>query len=121
MSVQIYNDIKGIIQDVVGASQPTDLIIGEVVKEDPVEFKVSNLMENLPDILVEIPKSFSEIKRTIKFNGRESTLYYDNRLKIGEKVYMLKANKGQRFLVLSRVELPSQPTERILEINVPGL
>ena len=70
MSIQIYNDIKEIVLDVIGASAPTDIIEGTVYNLDPFRVEVDGDSELYPSSSFIVPEYLTKHKVDIKFKGK---------------------------------------------------
>lgn len=75
----------------------TDLVPGEVVKEEPLTILVENRFKIDEDFLILSP--FCR-----EFKDRNGTIIFD-KLKEGDKVLILRISNGQQFYVLDRGEM----------------
>lgn len=70
MSIQIYNDIKEIVLDVIGAYNPSDVIQGTVVQVDPLKIEVDGDCDLYPSSCFIVPEHLCKHKIDIKFKGK---------------------------------------------------
>lgn len=132
MSLQIYNDIKGIVLDIIDAFNPTDLLGGTVVNDDPLQIEADVNSELYDGALLVVPEYLMEHKVDVEFSNLEpiegsfnlpfincgheycsvnnsgkgtfkGELILKNKLKIGDQVMMIKCANGQRYFILDRV------------------
>ncbi|HHD2752261.1 TPA: DUF2577 domain-containing protein [Clostridium perfringens] len=75
----------------------TDLVPGEVVKEEPLTILVENRFKIDKDFLILSP--FCR-----EFKDKNGTVIFD-KLKDGDKVLLLRVSNGQQFYVLDRGEM----------------
>jgi hypothetical protein len=75
----------------------TDLVPGEVTKEDPLTILVENRFQIDSDFLILSP--FCR-----EFKDKNGTIIFD-KLKQGDKVLLLRVSNGQQFYVLDRGEM----------------
>ncbi|WP_419867377.1 DUF2577 domain-containing protein [Clostridium perfringens] len=75
----------------------TDLVPGEVVKENPLTILVENRFQVDEDFLILSPFCRD-------FKDKNGTIIFD-KLKEGDKVLLLRVSNGQQFYVLDRGEM----------------
>jgi hypothetical protein len=75
----------------------TDLVPGEVTKQDPLTILVENRFQIDSDFLILSP--FCR-----EFKDKNGTIIFD-KLKQGDKVLLLRVSNGQQFYVLDRGEM----------------
>ncbi|CEN21200.1 DUF2577 domain-containing protein [Paraclostridium sordellii] len=75
----------------------TDLVPGEVTKEDPLTILVENRFQIDSDFLILSP--FCR-----EFKDKNGTVIFD-KLKQGDKVLLLRVSNGQQFYVIDRGEM----------------
>ncbi|WWU65451.1 DUF2577 domain-containing protein [Clostridium baratii] len=75
----------------------TDLVAGEVVKENPLTILIENRFKVDEDFLILSP--FCR-----EFKDKNGTVIFD-KLKQGDKVLLLRVSEGQQFYVLDRGEM----------------
>lgn len=110
MSLQIYNDVKDIVLDVVGAYNTTDIILGTITSLSPFKVEVDGNSELYPESAFIIPEYLKERKEEVSFTGTynegdltfEGELTIKSTLKEGDIVILLKCQQGQRLLVLDK-------------------
>lgn len=112
MSVLIYDDIKGIVQDVIGGYNPSDLIEGVVYSTEPFQVEVDGNANIYPPSAFIVPEHLTKRSINVSYSGTNSAipegltfegeLTIDNSLKVGDSVLMLKCQQGQKYLVLDR-------------------
>lgn len=130
MSLQVYNDIKGIVLDIIDAFNPTDLIGGKVVNDNPLQIEVDRSSEIYDGMLLIVPEYLTThtidveftnmvpIEGTFDFpfitcsNGSvtnsgkgtfDGKMTFKNGLKKGDQVMMVKCANGQKYFILDRV------------------
>lgn len=116
--------LKQIGVEAVNAGNPTSIIYGNVISEEPLEIQINEKMildksflvltKNVQDYEVEFDIDF-EGEGTIVINGGNeeplNKLMYTkgkakirNALKKGDKVVMIQVQGGQKFVVLDKLE-----------------
>lgn len=103
MSLQIYNDIKGIVHDIIDASSPTDLIGGVVVSEDPLQVAVDLTGELYYGTLLIVPEYLTDHTVEVELGEIVGEMLVKNALKEGDQVIMIKGVEGQKYFILDRV------------------
>lgn len=107
MSLQIYNDVKDIVLDVIGAYNPTDVVIGTLLSLSPVKVEVDGNSELYPSSSFLIPDSMNGKEIPAIFSDEEGehngTLKIEPQLKEGDVVIMLKCQQGQKLLIMDKV------------------
>lgn len=107
MSVQIYNDIKEIVLEVIKAYNPSDIVIGTVISLSPIKVEIDGNSEYassssfmIPDSMngKEIPATFSDSE-----GEHEGILKIEPQLHVGDKVILLKCQQGQKLLIMDKV------------------
>lgn len=135
MATGLIDIMKRAAIDAVNNAQPCDLRYGTVVAVDPLEIKVTNVL-TLPEEVLTVPQHLTdyEVEVTVtsgygwkteeQTNGTDGTellrhnhdhnitinkqkMLIHNKLKVGDKVSMLKAVGGQAYYILDRVEVAS--------------
>lgn len=103
MSQLIYNDLKSIIYECIGTSNPSDVIQGSVVSADPLQIEVDKNTELYPPSCFLVPENLTDYKTSIVIDGIAKEITVNNALKPGDGVYMIKCHGGQNLLVLDRI------------------
>ncbi len=107
MSLQIYNDIKGIVQDIIGAYNPSDIINGTIISLSPIQVEIDGRSEYIPSRMFIVPESM--VGKTVKASFsdetgvHEGTLTIEPALHVGDKVIILKCQQGQKYLIMDKV------------------
>ena len=94
--------IKQIAVEAVEAGKPCDYRVGTVVKENPLNIKVSNSIVLEEDFL-HLPRNVTDFEMELEIDGTIHNCKVKNRLKKGEKVLMLRKAGGQEYTVVDRV------------------
>lgn len=110
MSQRIYNDIKEIVLDIIGAYNPADVLMGTVISLSPFVVEVDGNSEYYPESCFIIPEYLTERKEDVSFTGTynegdlnfEGELTIKSSLKEGDVVILLKCQQGQKLLVLDK-------------------
>lgn len=90
--------IQEIITNRLETMKLTDYAHGEVTSISPLRIKIDQKLE-LPESVIILTSNVIEKKITI--NTQEITI--NEGLKINDKVILLRVEKGQKFIVLSKV------------------
>lgn len=124
-SYLLYNDLKRIAKDVYEAQNPTDTIGGVVLSTDPLTITTNKQEDPIPTSLVTVPSAYGErvyedvilevTEGTAEVIGCETPchvdlagktikarLRFDNSLKEGDSVLMVKGQDGQRHIVIGK-------------------
>lgn len=126
---QLVDTIKQIAIESVGATEPLEVIIGEVVGVDPLEIKIDPkiilqegnivLTKNTSEWTMEMSVDHITENRSggggyaefashnHEYKGRKKYLVH-NQLVMGDKVILLKETGGQRYIALDRWYNPNR-------------
>lgn len=126
---QLVDTIKQIALESVGATEPLEVIIGEVVGVDPLEIKIDPkiilqegnivLTKNTSEWTMEMSVDHITENRSggggyaefashnHEYKGRKRYLVH-NQLVMGDKVILLKETGGQRYIALDRWYNPNR-------------
>lgn len=126
---QLVDTIKQIALESVGATEPLEVIIGEVVGVDPLEIKIDPkiilqegnivLTKNTSEWTMEMSVDHITENRSggggyaefashnHEYKGRKKYLVH-NQLIMGDKVILLKETGGQRYIALDRWYNPNR-------------
>lgn len=126
---QLVDTIKQIALESVGATEPLEVIIGEVVGVDPLEIKIDPkiilqegnivLTKNTTEWTMEMSVDHVTENRSggggyaefashnHEYKGRKKYLVH-NQLVMGDKVILLKETGGQRYIALDRWYNPNR-------------
>ena len=129
----LLQEIQAITQQTNHASQPTDYLVGTVTRENPLQIVTETSQAPLEASVLHLTESVIEKKILLRHthvihdtytgggsaeDGLDSTTYYEDgeslpiennyaivnsKLKLGDKVLLLRVAHGQQFIVLSRV------------------
>lgn len=80
--------------------RPSEFMIGIVSSVSPLKVKISNDLE-LPESALIAGDQFAEV--TMETTDGLHTVKYDNRLKTGDRVRMLKNTGGQQYYIIGRL------------------
>lgn len=112
----MLNAIKQAAMDAVAASNPVNLLYGEVILDDPLKVNVDQRFTLTADFLV-LTERVTEYKIDVShiheyiYDGdlRDTSVALEEKivirrgLEIGDKVLLLRMQGGQKYVVLDRV------------------
>lgn len=94
--------LENLIQKTVSEKiRPSEFVIGVVSSVTPLKVKISNDLE-LPESVLIVGDQFAEV--TMETTDEYHTVKYDNRLKAGDKVRLLKNTGGQQYYIIGRIK-----------------
>ena len=116
-SNDLLNSMKKAGLDAVEASKPADFCFGKVTKEEPLTISVEQkltlstaqlvLTRNVTEFKIKITpikwKTEEEDGHKHELKEEEKEIKVHNKLKVGEKVVLIRQKGGQKYLVLDRV------------------
>lgn len=89
--------------DAVEASKPVNVCFGEVVSASPLKIKVEQKM-TLGKLQLILSRNVTEFTLKIKHEDESSEkITIKNALKKGEKVILIRQQKGQKYIVVDRI------------------
>ena len=80
--------------------RPAEFMVGTVSSTAPLKVKISNELE-LPETILMTGDQFRKV--SVSTTDGEHTVTYDNSLKTGDKVRLLKNMGGQQYFIIGRV------------------
>lgn len=93
--------LENLIQKTVSEKiRPSEFVIGVIRSVTPLKVKISNDLE-LPESVLIVGDQFAEV--TMETTDGYHTVKYDNRLKAGDKVRLLKNTGGQQYYIIGRL------------------
>ena len=100
-------DLLGVLQQIMQENQqamkPTELAFGTVVSVVPLSILVDNTAEPKPEAGLILTDSV--VARSAKVQGGSGgTVVINPGLAAGDRVVMLRVQRGQRYIVLSKVQ-----------------
>jgi len=97
--------LKQVSTEAVKASNPTSIIYGNVISDEPVEIQIDSKLILDEDFLV-FTKNVSKYKVDMKIEDLdfEGKAIIDNSLETGDKVIMIQIQGGQKYVVLDKLE-----------------
>lgn len=109
--MELKDALQQMISQTVDAGSPTDLVYGTVTRAAPLEISINPQMAPLKSPVlsltwpviaheVELPEVTIPNVGTVKLGKVQIT----RALQMGDRVILLRVQKGQKFLVLSRIE-----------------
>ena len=98
--------IKRTAVDAVLAKKPMSMCYGEVVSVKPLKIQVDLKMILTKAQLILTGAVQNHTVELSKDSNSKEKYTVHNDLKVGEKVYLLRCDGGQKFIVLDRVEVP---------------
>lgn len=101
------SDLLGVLQQIMQENQqamkPTELAFGTVVSVGPLSILVDNTAEPKPETGLILTDSV--VARSAKVQGGSGgTVVINPGLSAGDRVVMLRVQRGQRYIVLSKVQ-----------------
>ena len=87
MTTELLGVIQEIVKNYVNAIKMTDKATGTVIKTSPLTILTSNVIERTEQVK----------------GGAGGTVTVTEGLKAGDKVLLLRVQKGQQFIVLSKI------------------
>lgn len=98
MSTGLVDIMRRAAEDSFNASQYTDLKYGSVTSTDPLAVKISGTF-SLPAELLVVPEYLTDHEITL---GGETVLF-ENALKVGDKVVMIREHGGRKYFIVDRM------------------
>lgn len=102
-------DFKDILQSIQSASigavegsKPVTIAFGKVESPKPISVKVENKMSLEKEQLI-VPACFQKFEVPCEIDGKKGKAKFDNTLKAGEEVILLRLQGGQQYLILDRL------------------
>lgn len=108
MSVELGNELKGMISGYIEAKKLSDVSVATVIDPSGPIIQIEGNEGPLPAAAVSVPDYLSEYDVEISgtFHGEEhsGTLTINNGLKRGDRVYISRKTGGQKFVIIGRVQ-----------------
>ena len=99
---ELIGVIQQIVQNVIQAMNLTDKATGTVLSIDPLSVQVDMNMPPLPDAAILLTDAVKERVAPVQ-GGEGGTVVVAEGLKPGDKVLMLRVQRGQQYIILSRI------------------
>lgn len=99
---ELIGIIQQIVQNTVKAMKPADKATGTVVSVDPLSVQLDINMQPLPAAAIVLTEAVKERVAPVQ-GGEGGTVVVSERLKPGDKVLMLRVQRGQQYIILSRI------------------
>lgn len=93
---ELLDVLHQMVQETVSAQKPADVAFGTVTSASPLSIRVEGTMQDIPAVALILTWPVTEI--TV------GSTTINQSLQVGDRVVMLRVSKGQRFIVLSRVQ-----------------
>ena len=93
---ELLDVLHQMVQETVAAQKPADVAFGTVTSASPLSIRVEGTMQDIPAVALILTWPVTEI--TV------GSATINQALQAGDRVVMLRVSKGQRFIVLSRVQ-----------------
>lgn len=93
---ELLDVLHQMVQETVSAQKPADVAFGTVTSASPLSIRVEGTMQDIPAVALILTWPVTEI--TV------GSTTINQALQAGDRVVMLRVSKGQRFIVLSRVQ-----------------
>ncbi len=106
---ELYDAMKNVAKTVVENSELCDIVIGQVVSISPLEVKISDRISLDSDQLLltqavtQKTVNCAHIHKSDDPTGLPTPIIVIEGLKAGDEVLLLKVQKGQRYVILSKV------------------
>ena len=99
---ELIGVIQQIVQNVIQGMNLTDKATGTVLSIDPLSVQVDMNMPPLPDAAILLTDAVKERVAPVQ-GGEGGTVMVSEGLKPGDKVLMLRVQRGQQYIILSRI------------------
>lgn len=100
---ELIDILHGIAQDNQKAQNPMEIRYGTVETVSPVSIRIQDTMQRIPELAIELTSQV--IGRTAKVQGGNGgSVVVCEGLDPGDKVIMLRAFGGNKYIVLSKVQ-----------------
>ena len=100
---ELIGILQEIIQDSQKAQKPADVAMGRVVSVSPLSIQIESTMQAIPAVALILTSSVTAKTAAVQ-GGEGGTVVINEGLAEGDRVIMLRASKGQRYIVLSKVQ-----------------
>ncbi|OQB15707.1 MAG: hypothetical protein BWY15_00420 [Firmicutes bacterium ADurb.Bin193] len=102
--MELIHVIQKVVSDVINSIAFTDVCYGEVIQIDPLKVKISNKLI-IGNELILLTSNVTEQKHTHNVTGDSeiSEAITAQPLEVGDKILMLKAQRGGLYVVLDRL------------------
>lgn len=103
MATGLLDIIKRTTLNVMSNEQLCDLRYGTVVKTDPLQIRVTNVLI-LPSSVLVVPEHLTD--HTVSITDEllvTKTITINNALKVGDTVALLRKHGGQSYFILDRI------------------
>lgn len=95
--------LHGIIQETSDAQKPADIAYGTVIAISPLAIQVQSTMQTIPAAGLILTSGV--VAKTAQVQGGQGgTVVINEGLAAGDKVIMIRVSKGNRYIVLSKVQ-----------------
>ena len=99
---ELIGVIQQIVQNVIQAMNLTDKATGTVLSIDPLSVQVDMNMPPLPDAAILLTDAVKARVAPVQ-GGEGGTVMVSEGLNPGDKVLMLRVQRGQQYIILSRI------------------
>lgn len=94
--------IKRASIDVIESVKPVNIVYGRVESVSPLKVNIENKLTLTKDQL-SVPDRFKNYEMPCEVEGKVGITKYDNTLKSGEDIILIRVQGGQQYLVIDRV------------------
>lgn len=94
--------IKRIAMETIKAGKPCDYVAGTVKTEKPLEIAISHSL-TLDEEFLDLTRNVTDHDIAVTIEGKQQMITIHNDLKEGEKVWLLRKPKGQKYLIVDRM------------------
>lgn len=102
MSTNFYNIIKEVVRATVNESKPVAFCYGTVESASPLKIRLNQKMILTSAFLV-LSEACRDTETKMMIDGVTKNVKVLKRLKVGEKVLMIRFDSGQKYYVVERV------------------
>lgn len=92
-------EIQQIVENNINNMRLTDYVYGEVTSISPLKIKIDQKLELTSSVII---LTFPVVEKKINIAGIGEVVIIEG-LSVGDRVIMLRVEKGQKFIVLSKV------------------
>jgi len=99
--MELAESIKMLAMQQVEGTYPMSVMFATVTSESPVGIQVDSKLFSSEFVIV--PEYLTDRNVDIEDSGTEKTITIKNALKVGDKVIVLRADKGQKYIIMDRI------------------
>lgn len=103
MNVEFYNVIKEIARSTIEENKPVSFCYGTVESINPIKIRLSQKLILTEPFLI-LSENVKDNEYDVLIDGKAHKLKVFKHLKPGERVLMIRLDRGQKYYVVERVE-----------------